>query len=242
MENNNKLAKMNIIFDNETLRYRINGFAEACYMTELDLSRKRISDNIILKTRKLKRVVNAKGRIEYVPCTPEEEERRDLEKQTETIYYIVVNPSDYNKDFGNGVNISGFYEDLNFSFTNYFDKNDNLDEFKELPFSLTIYKKFNAETFCLEINTVKDNETIFTISKTDDLKTHIASEKISFYKNITNFSEVLKVIKSFVYCPEFIFINSSEIVKSRRVEFTTEELEKSLMNDENFDKPYTKTR
>ena len=240
MENNNKLSEINEVFDNQTLAYRINGFARACNMNDLDLSRKRINNRIILKTRKKKLVENEEGKLEYVYLAEGEKTKKDDITVTETVYYIIVNPSDQS-EFGNGLTISGFYKDLNFSFTNYYDPNANLDdEVLELPFSIIVYKKTNNELYQMLIKTIDGAETLFELSKIQEYKTHSANERLSFYKNIEDFSEVLKVIKSFVYNPEFIFINSSEIIKSRKVCFTTEELNKSLMQDDGLDKPYVK--
>jgi hypothetical protein len=243
MEKTNQLSEMNEVFNNQTLRYRINGFAKACNMIDLDYSsRKRISDRVISKIRYLKQDKDEKGKIVLVPCTKEEEKNNSIKKVVDTVYYIVINKSDQN-EFGNGITISGYYKDLTFSFSNYFSDNEDLDKYiKELPFSINLYKKINDQSFRLEIKTINGSETLFTLSKSEDYKTHIANEKISFYKNVVDFSEVLKVIKSFVYNPEFIFINSSEVIKTRKVVFTDEELDRSLMQDKELDKGVAKGR
>ena len=219
------LAEMNEIFNNKTFTYRINGFAHACGMKELDTSdRKTIKD----------------GKVYYGYNQVLFNKKRGRKEGSDTNYYIVVNTSN-NNPYGYGVTISGYYDDLNFSFTNYYDLNKDLDrKIWELPFNITLYKNIDKDIFYLNIETVCDMQTKFTISKSREYKDKTVSSNISFYANILDFSNILKLVKSFVYNPKLMYTTYNEIIKSRKIVLNSNEINKGIMQDEALDKPVSK--
>lgn len=234
MEKDNKLAKMNKVFDNKTLSYRINGFAKACNMDNL-FTAPRINDQVIFNKRN--------------------------KDSNETNYYIVVNPS----IDANGTTISGYYGDLNFAFSNYYNSEEDLDsEIKELPFSISLYKTFGKVKSIIDPKNItrntKDSDVLsvknytfhliietegeltkFVIEKFQEKKSNTVYSRVAFYNNSVDFSEVLKLIRSFVYNPELVFITYGEVMKNKMVLFSNEEIDSAIMEDHSLDKPYVKS-
>ena len=217
MENNDyvNLAGMNEIFNNKTLIYRINGFARACNMHNIGVLG---NSGVLFNTKK---------------------------KSDDIKYYIVANTS-LKSEKGYGVNLSGYYGDLNFTFTNYRDLNKDISKIDrkilELPFSISLFKNIDKDTYHLEIETVNDMETKFTITKSRDHKNKILSSKVSFYANVLDFSKVLKLVKSFVYNPILVFNTYIEVVNNKKITITNSDLNKGIMQDECLDKPMGKIK
>ena len=221
---NNNLAEMNEIFNNKTLTYRINSFARACNMTSLD-----ITDQ---KTVKDGKVFYGYNQVLF--------NNKKNDKQAK--YYIVVNNSNDNL-FGRGVTISGYYDDLNFVFTNYYGFKKNLSKrILDLPFSMTLYKTIDNETYCLHAKTFDSVQTQFTITKSREYKDKTISSHVSFSANVMDFSNVLKLIKAFVYNPKLLYTTYDEIIESKKIVLTTTEFNKGVMQDTNLDKPMGKIK
>ena len=219
---NNNLAEMNEIFNNKTLSYRINGFAYACNMNDLN-----VPDN---KTIKDDKVYYGYNQVLFNT------------KKDSTAYYIVVNPSD-NKSYANGITISGYYNDLNFSFTNFYSLKENLNRnILELPFDISLYKNIDNDTYHLQIKTTNGIETKFTITKSREYKDKTISSNVNFYANVLDFSKVLKLIKSFVYNPKLVFTTYNEILHKKKIAINNGDLNKGLMQDNNLDKPTCKIK
>lgn len=233
MEENNQLAEMNEVFNNQTLTYRINGFAKACGMNNL-FTAQRINKQVLFNKRK-----------------------KDSKEEN---YYIVVNPS-IKED---GITISGYYGDLNFAFSNYYSENDDLDsDIVDLPFSISLYKTFgkvkpiidpkhvtrdtkdsdvlSAKNYTFHLTIEKEGEkTKFIIEKFQEKKSNTLYSRLAFYNNSIDFSEVLKLIRTFVYNPELVFITYGEVMKNKMVLFSNDEIDSAIMEDHSLDKPFEK--
>ena len=214
-ENNVNLAGMSELFNNKTLNYRINGFAHACKMKNISVTK---NAGILFTTRKGKK-------------------QEDIPN-----YYITVSTSDKDPR-GKTINLNGYYEDLNFSFTNFHDSKDNLDrKVKEIPFAITLIKTIDKETYLLRVETVSGLENRFSISKSREYKDKTISSNITFYANVMDFSSILKLVKSFVYNPKLVFDTYNEIIKNKKIILTNGDLNKAMMQDTELNKPVGKTK
>ena len=223
MENSNyvNLAGMNEVFDNKTFRYRINGFAYACGIKDISI------------------VKNAGTLFDT-----EGFNNLNVIKSDNAGYLIAVNKNEY--PTGKTVTLTGQYEDLNFTFTNYRVLNKDISKIDrkilELPFSISLFKNIDKDTYHLEIETVNDMETKFTITKSRDHKNKILSSRVSFYANVLDFSKVLKLVKSFVYNPILAFNTYIEVINNKKITITNSDLNKGIMQDECLDKPMGKIK
>ncbi len=200
------LAKMNDIFDNKTMRYRINGFARACNMNDLLIS----GNSKILRSNN-------------------------------NDYFIALNVLGNKGE--NSVTLSGDYKDFHFSFINYYDinKSNQLDRsIIDLPFSITIIKTVDQETYKLEINTIEKKTTEFKITKSREFKHRSLYNDFTFVAPVMDFSEILKLIKSFIFNPVYVFNTYNEIRENYRVIYTNHDFNKPIIQDERLDKPMSK--
>lgn len=205
------LSGMNEIFNNKTFRYRINGFAHACGMKNIGV----LGNSGVL--------FSAKGYNKYVNDT------------NELGYFIAINEDDYVSC--KKVGISGHYEDLNFVFTNYYQKEKLDKKIVDLPFYIFLTKKINDDTYDLVIKTDDGKRTQFKISKYRDLKDRTIYDHVIFYANVTDFSTILKLVKSFVFNPILVFNTYNEIQHKYKAVYTNNDLDKGIMQDEKLDKP-----
>ena len=228
-----KLSDMDTIFNNKTLRYRINGFAHACKMDDVEVIK-----NI------------AVNKPFWLESGPYEEHTVNSgvifsTKGKKTCegpnYFIAVNKNDKG-DFGKNITITGHYDDLNFSFVNYFDSKKLDKKVCELPFKISLAKLVGNDNFVLNIETVNGIETKITFSKYREHKKRTISYTRSFYVNILDFSNVLKLVKAFVYNPNLVFDIYNEVIDNKKIVFTGSDFKKAVMQDEKLDKPVNKVK
>lgn len=228
MEKTSDLSKMNEVLNNKTLKYRIDGFAKAC-------------------------------RIE-VPIDTDKGDQTCLYYETkdkEKIFIALGGNSD-------GIKLSGYYGDLNFTFVNYYNEQDDLDtEIVDLPFDIVLSKTYrkgdktiedplnyahNTDGKPLTIDNLVYRLTIsgrnricVTVeeSREDRSKTFVHSTK--FYTDYKEFNDILKLIKLFIVSHELLLLNIDKIMRTRVNEFSNEEFDTLLMDDNRLDKPYTKS-
>lgn len=204
---NVNLADMNDIFDNKTLRYRINGFAYACGMKDINIT----------------------GESDLLVGSRENNE-----------YFISVNKSNSLKF--NMIKLSGNYGDLNFSFVNYYNKEKLDKKIVNLPFSIKLIKVVDSYSYELNVETVEKYRTKFSIHRYCEFKDRTLTDNISFYANVLEFSEILKLTKAFIYNPKLVFNTYNEIMEQKKVVFTNSDLNKGLMQDEKLDAPAGKIK
>lgn len=221
------LASMDSMFNNKTLRYRINGFAYACGMKNINvLKLTAIEKKYWLDKEPYKEIELDSGVIFSTYGN-----KRTCEGPN---YFISVNK------YKHSIIISGYYNDLSFAFTNYYD-NKNIDKrVVELPFSISLAILIDKDNYTLNIDTVRGVETKFTISKYREFKKRTTSSTRTFYANVLDFSNVLKLVKSFVYNPQLFFNTYSGIIESKKTVITNGDLNKGIMDDEKLDKPVGK--
>lgn len=239
MEKNDKLAEMNEAFNNQTLTYRINGFAKACGMSKLKTNIQRNSDSVLFYRSKNKK------NIEEDPS-----------------YYIAINKTTREE----GLSISGYYGNINFVFDNYFDKDTDLDsKILDLPYSISLYKTFDNEEKNMTPDTIlystKDSDklsvryytfhltienlcglTKFVIEKYQEGKSNTLFSTVAFYSGNTEFSKVLKLIKAFMYNPDLVYMTYAEVMKNKVVTFTKNEIDLAIMEDKELNKPRRKVK
>ena len=163
MENNNvNLADMNELFNNKTFRYRINGFAYACKMKDIGV----LGDSAVL--------------FDSDGLTSDENKG----------YFISVNKNEY--PTGKTVTLTGQYEDLHFTFINYYSKEKLDKKIVDLPFSIVLTKPIDSDTYRLEMETVEGMRTKFAIYKYREFKDRTLVDDVKFYANVLDFSKILK--------------------------------------------------
>ena len=159
----------------------------------------------------------------------------DSNHNDEEGYFISCNKQD--SKLGKCVTLSGHYKDLGFTFINYYNK-ENLDKkIYDLPFSITLEKKVDDETYKFDIMSDVDNKTKFVISKYREFKDRTLRDDVCFYTKTMDFSMVLKLINGFVYNPRLAFIAYNEIMNNYQVVFTNDLIDKMVMQDKALDKP-----
>ena len=191
--------------DSKTLIYRIDGFMEACNMN----LEKSICQKVISSSTKA-----------YINNTTFDY------NQTYSVNFAYI----YDYENGKSFTVSGNYEDIDFCFINYYEKDKNKNRIIEIPFSLVIEKKINDTKYVIRMTSRINKQVEFSIMKND--------EKLRFYANIIDFSKVLNIIKSFVNDPEILFNKYDEIMNKKRVIFTNGDLNKGFDDDKKFEKPY----
>ncbi len=193
--------------NSKTLIYRIDGFMEACNMNlENSICEKKISS---FRTPYINKTNHEDG-IEY------------------SVNFMYI----YDCDKGNNFTVIGNYEDLDFAFINYYDKDKNKNRIGEIPFSIMIEKKVNDSIYNIEMNSTLAKQVEFIIKKDD--------ERLCFYANILDFSKILNLVNSFVTNPEIVFETYNEIMNKKKVVFTNGDLNKAIEEDERFEKPADK--
>ena len=217
MEKNNNvnLAAMNEIFNNKTFEYRINGFARACNMHNIEVLR---NSGVLFNTKKK----NDDIKYYIVASTGGKSEKGygvTLSGYYGDLSFTFTNYRNLNKDI---IRIDR--------------------KILELPFSISLFKNIDKDIYHLEIETINGMETKFTITKSRDLKNKILSSKVSFYANVLDFSKILKLVKSFVYNPILVFNTYNEVINSKKITITNSDLNKAILQDENLDKPVSKIK
>ena len=226
-EKNNwaNLAKMCEEFNNKTFIYRINGFAHACKINNIE-----IPTNLVLNGGKV-----VPGNVGVLFNT-----KKSKQAGNETDYFISANSNTY--PTGKTITLSGQYGDLTFSFINYYDKERLDKKIVDLPFAIYLEKKIDKYTYKFDIETVDGPKTKFTIIKYRELKDRTLYDDVTFYANVFDFSKILKLVKSFVYNPILVFNTYNEINQKYQHVYTNSELSKGIMQDESLDKPVGKIK
>lgn len=218
-QNNINLADMNDAFNNKTLRYRINGFAYACNMRDIGI------------TRRAGVLFNGSGLNNY----------RNNKVINEHSYFISTSESSDKKV--KSVSLSGQYNDLSFSFVNYYDHEKKLDrKIVDLPFSISLEKKVDDYTYQFDVKTDNGDRVKFIFTKYKEDKNRTLRDEVAFYANVLDFSKILKIVKSFVYNPQLVFNTYNEIMQQQHIVFTNNMLDKMVMQDANLDKPMGKIK
>lgn len=220
------LASMDSIFNNKTLKYRINGFAYACKMDGIEV--------VKINAIKGPDVVELNSGVFF----GKQENKRTCEGNN---YFVAINKNKKGL-FGKNVTISGYYGDLNFSFTNYYENKNIAKKVIEIPFKIALATVIDKDNYKMDIETMRDKETKITFSKYREHKKRTISYQHAFYTNIFDFSNVLKLIKAFVYNPELVFKTYNEVIAQKKMVFTGSDLSKALMQDTNLDKPLGKVK
>lgn len=206
----------NSVFHNNTLKYRINGFAHACRMENLNLVE---STGILFNTLGNKKHKDDNDIPIYLISITKGK------NEVKNIYFSTI---------------KGQYDDLSFVFTNYFTKKIMNKKIYDIPFEISLVKNVDKYIYDLSIETVNKEETRFTIRKYRELRNETLSSKLVFYANIMDFSNILKLVKSFVYNPELVFLTYNEINEQKKTIFTANSVNKGIMEDINLDKPCNK--
>ena len=210
---NNNLALIDEVFNNKTLSYRINGFAHACGMQNINVVK---NAGVIFSTAK----------------------RNGLQKEDNQFEYFIS----VNKNNNKNSTISGNYGDLNFTFTNFHDKENLNRRILEIPFSILLIKPIDNDTYYFRIESIKKEDTRFEITKYREYKNGTVSSNVHFNANILDFSKILKLVKSFVYNPKLVFDTYNDIKEQKKVVFATNNVNKAIMQDEKLDKPMGKIK
>ena len=217
---------VNEIFNNKTLRYRINGFAYACKMENIEVPPSFVVEN----GEKLSRSVGVLFNTT--------EKKRDIDEE---VHYFIATNEDHNPKC-NSVTLSGQYGDLSFTFVNYYKKEKLDKKIIDLPFSISLEKKIDKDTYQFNIETVEDIRCKFKIAKYREYKSKTLYDDVVFYANVADFSKILKLVKSFVFNPVLVFNTYNEIDQNYKRIYTNHDLEKAIMQDEKLDKPVGKIK
>ena len=218
MEDNNfdiNLADMNDAFDNKTFRYRINGFAYACGMKDVVVNK---DSGVVFNTNGFD----------------------NLHSDNDQGYFISVNKNEY--PIGKTITLSGKYNDLNFTFINYYNKEKLDTKIRDLPFSIVLIKPIEMDTYRMEIETINGMQTKFAIYKYQEFKDRTLIDDVVFYANVMDFSKILKLVKSFVYNPKLVFNVYSDLEEKHRHIYTNTDLDKAILQDKKLDKPMSKIK
>lgn len=144
---------------------------------------------------------------------------------------------------GTSITIGGEYNDLNFFFTNYYRKEKLDKKILDLPFSILLTKNVDKDLYGLNIETISGKKTQFVIYRyclTVDNQT--ICDDVRFVSSISDFSQVLKLIKNFVDNPITVFNTYNDIACKYERYFDKDDLEKGIIEDEYLDKPNGKIK
>ncbi len=219
------LARMNGVLDNKTLRYRINGFAYACGIENVEIPSSYSMDSGKVLSNNIGVIFNSN-------------KKKELHGQPHYYISVMENSSPISKC----VTLNGEYGSLTFDFTNYYQK-DKLDKkIVDIPFSISLNKVINKDTYRFDIETVDGIRTKFKIGKFHHFNDHTLHDEVVFYANVMDFSTVLKLIKSFANNPVLVFDTYNEIRNNKELLFTCGNVNKAICEDTNLDKPVGKIK
>ena len=200
--------------DSPTLSYRINGFLYACNMD--------IEKGMYLK-------LISKFRRSFINKSCNEE----------GLNYSINFTRGYDKEIGNSFLLTGKYNDLDIMFEIFIDA-DKKNKINELPFRISLCKMCDGYEYKLEINKENGFMTQFSLNKKKENES--LSNYIGFYANITDFSKILNLVKSFVNNPKVVFSVFNQIMNKKVVIFSDKEISKAIKEDELLAKPTGKIR
>lgn len=182
---------------NDIIADRINKFALICKMGNVKISE--VRGNAV-------KVVSGK-------CNPEFEESE---------YFITARETN-DQELGKGILLSGYFADLNFSFTNYLKGN---------KYSIKLDKAVSKDEYVFIINPADNDEVEFSITKNYFRKGNIVPENYTFYYKTKDFNEILNIIYTFVYNPEFAFAEYKRIYNDKlpkKIVFGKDDLDDAIM-------------
>ena len=139
---------------------------------------------------------------------------------------------DSNEQEGNSFVLIGNYDDIEVSFTNFYDNDKKVNKINELPFRLSLVKNYNDIIYTMDINTTTYPTVKFTIGRNKELP-----QVISFQANILDFSIILKLVKSFTTNPEFVYDTYNNIINQKNIILTNGDLNKGIIKDDSLDEP-----
>ncbi len=141
--------------DSKTLKYRIDGFIEACDMNlEGSIPEKKISSTF----------------AQYIA----------KESDEEGLQYNVRLSFRCDYERGESIVVIGDYNDISFILVNFYDK-DKKNRIVELPFSLAVEKTVGDIKYRISLESTVDRQVEFSISK-DDKQVHFFANILDFSK------------------------------------------------------------
>lgn len=126
--------------------------------------------------------------------------------------------------------IKGKYNDLDFSFYNFYRANKLDEEIKQIPFILFLTKNSNKNEYTIEIQTIRGQTKYFLQRK--PLNKEVFSDQYSFISKRNDFENVFGVIKSFVDNPEYVFFTYKGIILEKPIILNSSEIDLVKKNDE----------
>ena len=196
-----------IELDSKTLSYRINGFLYACNM---DLENGNIGGTI------------DNGKI---ICS--------IKKNEDGVFEVMINVIEgdhFNHE--RELVLKGNYNNINFLFSNKYDKNTMKNKILEIPFNINLKK----DKYILTVNSVFEERVEFYLEEVNDNY----SRHIHFYANISNFEDILRLVATFVNNPKEVFDNYNNIMEAKKIVFTNTDVKKGLIFDKELEKPVNK--
>lgn len=131
--------------------------------------------------------------------------------------------------------LKGYYAGLSFVYRNYFKEYENG---KNLPFSLVldVYCEGKDE-YLLVIQSTKDNELKFSVTKKFFRKGSIDVDTFNFYYTTDDFDDAFRISSLFIFNPEYTFTTYKNIYCNKlpkRVDFNKDELECVILYKKSF--------
>ena len=200
-------------FNSKTFNYRINNFLYACNYTFQRNKHEIIMP--IIDSKYQRGVIFNKGDFDEVKVIPFK--KYDLDKH------------DY-------IELDGQSSDMKFIFNNYYGNRKINNRVLEIPFSINIIKNVDGINYQIVMKSLEKEEVKFFISS-DTME-----RSLVFYANILDFSDILKITKSFVDDPKKLLNTYIYVRDEKRISFTNKDLEIGMNNDENFSKPKRKIK
>lgn len=185
--------------DNPTLYYYLQGFLDACDINVLE--------------------------GDYVNNYIEGEEYRSylLKKHSEDDlnYSIEIFRGSANKK--DVFMLKGKYNDLDFTFYNFYHAKKLNEEIKQIRFSVNLEKKVNKNNYSMIAESIK-GKTKFILLREPDNNDDF-SDQICFYSNRDDFENTFGIIESFVQNPEFVFFAYKRIINSKSIVLNGKEID-----------------
>ena len=190
--------------DSMTLSSRIDGFVSAC---NLDLSNS-LCEKLISVTR-----------VSYV----------NKKLNEDKLKYNINFARGYDDKLGRYFIIIGKYNDLDLLFTNYYGKDRNLNKINSLPYQITLMKMFDNYNYSINIESNGLKTKFELVKRKDDNE---LNNTLAFYANVRDFNKTLMIVKSFVNNPKVVFDTYNEVMNSKKVSFSTNDLDQ-INTDQN---------
>ena len=196
--------------NSKTLEYRLNGFIYALKMN--------LEDGI------------------YRPIVNTSSHNYTIKRKEDT-YLIKISVMDTHNNKHNRVfKLCGNYNNLEFEFINQYNNSINCGRIKNIPFKAFVKIKENDDVYQLLIESVTKEQVYIKLDKSKS----VDHESYSFGVNIMDFSQVLKLIKSFVNNPLVVYDTYKNIICNGKVILKSGELGSAYENDENLNQPLGK--